>query len=106
MDMWSQPPLRFDSGEILDLPADEPAEILHEPVEQRSEMQRIAGGLAVVVPIRVGRCAIAVHPAVAGTGQGHEQGRTEGLAVRCGEDLADRARVDLAPRQVRGVLAA
>ena len=47
-----------------------------------------------------------VDPAVGRAGQGDEQGRAEGLAVRRGVGLADRARADLAAGQVRGVLAA
>ena len=45
-------------------------------------------------------------PAVGRAGQREEQGRAEGLAVRSGVGLADRARVELPLGQVRGVLAA
>ena len=44
-----EPALGFDGGEILQVVADEAAQVLDEPVEQRGEVQRIAGGAGVVV---------------------------------------------------------
>ena len=55
VDVRGQPPLRFDRGEVLDVIAEEPPEVLDEPVEQRREVQRVAGRPLVVVGGRVGR---------------------------------------------------
>jgi len=38
-----EPPLWFDGGEVLDVVAGEAAQVLDEPVEQRGEVQRVAG---------------------------------------------------------------
>ena len=51
-------PLRLDGREVLDVVADEAAQVLHEPVEQRGEVQRVAGRRGVVVGGRVGRRAV------------------------------------------------
>ena len=104
VDVRGQPPLWFDGGEVLHVVAEEPAQVLDEPVEQRREVQRIARRPLVVVGVRVGRGAVALDPAVARAGQGEEHRRPERLAVRRGVGLADRARGDLAPGQVRGIL--
>jgi hypothetical protein len=82
------------------------AQVLDEPVEQRGEGQRVPGGLVVVIPGRIDGRALVVDPAVGRAGQRDEQGGTEGFAVRGGVGLAERARADLAAREVRGVLAA
>jgi hypothetical protein len=34
--------LRLDRGEVLDVVAEEAAQVLNEPVEQRGEVQRVA----------------------------------------------------------------
>ena len=86
--------------------AAEPAQVLDEPVEQRGEVQRVAGGLGVVVGVRVGGCSVLADPAVGRAGQRDEQRRAEGLAVRRGVGLADRAGADRAAGQRRGVLPA
>src|SRR5690242_10163662 len=82
------------------------AQVLDEPVEQRRERQRVPGGLLIVVGGRVDRHAAVVDPAVGRAGQRDEHRRAERLAVRRGVGLPERARTDLALRQVRGVLAA
>ena len=47
--------LGFDGGEVLDVVAEVAAQVLDEPVEQRGEVQRVAGGAPVVVAAGVGR---------------------------------------------------
>jgi len=64
--------LRFDGGEVLDVVAEEAAQVLDEPVEQRREVQRITGRLLVVVGRRVGGGAVLADAPVAGAGQGEE----------------------------------
>ena len=54
MNVRGQPPLQLDRREILHVVAEEPAKVLNEPVEQRREVQRVAGCLLVVVASRVG----------------------------------------------------
>jgi len=44
MDVRGEPPLGFDGGEVLDVIAGEPAQVLNEPVKQRGEVQRVPGG--------------------------------------------------------------
>jgi hypothetical protein len=61
-----EPSLRFDGGEVLQVVAAEPSQVLDEPVEQRSEVQRVPGGLLVVVAVRVGWCTVAGDLAVDG----------------------------------------
>ena len=106
VDVRGEPPLGFDGGEVLDVVAEEAAQVLDEPVEQRREVQRVPGRPLVVVGGRVGRGAVGADRAVAGAGEGEEHRRPERLAVRRGVGLADRPGVDLPPGQVRGVLAA
>ena len=101
-----EPPLRFDGGEVLDVVADEAAQVLDEPVEQRGEGQRVPGGVAIIVGVRVGGCSVLADPAVARAGQRDEHRRAEGLAVRRGVGLADRAGADRSAGQRRGVLPA
>jgi hypothetical protein len=98
--------LRFDGGEVLQVVAEEPAQVLDQPVEQRGEVQRVPGGAAVVVGVRAGRCAVCADLAVAVARQREEHGRPEPLAVWRGVGLADRPGSDWPPGQVRGVLAA
>ena len=104
VDVRGEPPLRLDGGEVLQVVAEEAAQVLDEPVEQRREVQRVAGRPLVVVGGRVGRGAVLAHPPVAGAGEGDEQGRPELFAVRGGVGLADRAGRDLPARQGCGVL--
>ena len=109
MAMWmcgASRPLGFDGGEVLQVIAGEAAQVLDEPVEQRGEVQRVPGGLGVVVGVRVGGCSVLADPAVGRAGQGDEQRRPEGLAVRGGVGLADRPGADRAAGQGGGVLAA
>ena len=49
VDMRREPPLRLDSGEVLQVVAEEAAQVLDEPVEQRREVQRVPGRPLVVV---------------------------------------------------------
>ena len=79
MGVRGQAPLWFDGGEVLDVVAEEPTQVLHEPVEQRREVQRIPGGLAVVVAGRVGGGAVLGDAPVGRAGEGEEQWGTEVL---------------------------
>jgi hypothetical protein len=106
MDVRGEPLLGFDGSEVLQVVAKVAAQVLDEPVEQRGEGQGIAGSLVVVVGLRVGGCSVLADPAVGRAGQRDKQRRPEGLAARGGIGLSDRARADLAARQVRGVLTA
>ena len=65
VDVRGEPPLGFDGGEVLEVMADEAAQVLDEPVEQRGEVQRVAGGVAIIVGVRVGGCSVLADPAVA-----------------------------------------
>ena len=91
VDVRGEAPLGFDGGEVLHVVAEVAAQVLDEPVEQRGEGQRVPGGPVIVVGGRVGGCAVLADPAVGRAGQRDEQGRAEGLAVRRGVGLADRA---------------
>ena len=66
VDVRGEPALGFDGGEVLQVVAGEPAQVLDEPVEQRSEVQRIPGGMLIVVGVRVGGCSVLADPAVDG----------------------------------------
>jgi hypothetical protein len=77
VDVGGEAPLGFDGGEVLDVVAEEAAQVLHEPVEQGGEVQGVAGRGGVVVAGRVGGGAVFLDPAVAGAGEGDEQGRPE-----------------------------
>ena len=59
-----EPLLGFDGGEVLEVIAAEPAQVLDEPVEQRGEVQRVPGGPAVIVGVRVDRCSILADSAI------------------------------------------
>src|ERR1017187_6092498 len=106
VDVRGEPALRFDGGEVLEVVAGEPAQVLDEPVEQCREVQRVPGRLLVVVAVRVDRCAVAGDLAVGRAGQGHEQGRAERRSVRSGVGLADCPGIDRAAGQLGGVLPA
>ena len=56
VDVRGEPPLGFDGGEVLDVVAEVAAQVLDEPVEQRGEVQRVAGGPVIVVGAGVGGC--------------------------------------------------
>ena len=104
VDVRGEPPLRLDGGEVLQVVAEEAAQVLDEPVEQRREVQRVPCRPLVVVGGRVGRGAVLTDPAVAGAGERDEQRRPEPFPVRGGVGLADRPGRDLPARQRRGVL--
>jgi hypothetical protein len=53
VDVEGEAALGFDGGEVLHVLAEVAAQVLDEPVEQRDEGQRVAGGLVVVVGGRV-----------------------------------------------------
>jgi len=95
-----EPALGFDRGEVLDVPADEAAQVLHEPVDQPGEVDRVAGGAAVVVPVRVDRRPIRADRPVRAEGRRDEEGRAEPLGV----DPAHGPGVDSAARQLGDVL--
>src|SRR5690606_28136235 len=57
-------PLRFDRGEVLDVVAGHPPQVLHEPVHELGEVDRVPGGAPVVVAGRIHRGAVALHPAI------------------------------------------
>ena len=107
MHVWGQPPLQLDGREVLQVVAEEAAQVLDEPVEQRREVQRVAGRPLCSRAVRVGGGAVARGPARS-SGQVSVTNRDsqELLAVRGGVGLADRAGRDLPARQGRGVLAA
>ena len=106
VDVRGEPPLRFDGGEVLEVVAEVAAQVLDEPVEQRGEGQGVPGRPVIVVAAGVGGCPVLADPPVGRAGERDEQGRPEGLAVRCGVGLPDRAGADLAAGQVGGILAA
>ena len=106
VDVRGEPALGFDGGEVLQVIPGEPAQVLDEPVEQRSEVQRIAGGMLIVVGVRVGGCSVLADPAVRRAGQGDEQRGPERLAIRRGIGLADGPGADRAAGQGSGILAA
>jgi hypothetical protein len=53
MNVRRESALRFDGGEVLKVVADQAAEVLDEPVEQRGEVQRVPRGRGVVVAVRI-----------------------------------------------------
>jgi hypothetical protein len=79
MHVRGEPLLRFNGGEVLHVIAQDPAQILDEPVEQRGEVQRIPGGTLVVVGVGINRCAVLADPAVARAGE-RDQGGACGAA--------------------------
>ena len=94
--------LGFDGAEVLHIPPDTAAGVLPEPIQQRREVDRVAGGPPVVIPVRVDRRPVGVDPAVGVEGEGEEGGGP----VASGEHPPYRALVDRSAGQVRGVLAA
>jgi hypothetical protein len=49
VDVRGEPPLGFDGGEVLQVVAEVAAQVLDEPVEQRGEVQRVAGGPVILI---------------------------------------------------------
>src|SRR5690349_24142926 len=84
--------LGFDGGEVLHWPAAGAAQVLPEPVDQLAEVDRVAGGAAVVVVPWVQWCSVGPNLAVGGHGQGDEKGGPKRLAVRCVEGATERGR--------------
>src|SRR3569833_93325 len=103
--MWGESALWFDGGEVVDVVADEAAQVLHVAVDQFGEVQRVPSRPPVVIRGRVDRGPVRLHAPVGVQGEGDEQGRAEGLAVRGGVDLADRPGRDRTTWQVWDVLA-
>jgi hypothetical protein len=104
VDVRGKSPLGFDGGEVLQVVAEEAAQVLDEPVEQRREMQRVARGPPVVVSVRVGRGAVGGDFAVAVAGQGEEHRRPVSFPVRRLEDPAGGPGGHRLPWEVGGVL--
>ena len=100
------PALWFDGGEVLHVPAGGAAEVLPEPVDEVTEVDRVAGGAAVVVARRVDGRAVGVHAPVGGQGEREERGGPVGAPVRRLERAARRAVRDREPGQSRCVLPA
>src|SRR5215471_11143494 len=89
VDVRGEAALRLDGGEVLDVVSGEAAKVLDEPVEQRGEADCVPHGPLVVVTIRVGRSAVRLNAAVAGTKQSKEQRRPERGAFGRVVGLAD-----------------
>ena len=106
VDVRDEASLGFDGGDVLEVVADQAAQVLDEPVEQRGEVQRVPGGPGVVVGAGVGRGPVAGHLAVGRAGQRDEQRRPEKPAVRGGVGFADHAVTDLAAGKRRGIVPA
>jgi hypothetical protein len=51
VDVRGEAALGFDGGEVLQVIAGEPAQVLDEPVEQRGEVQRVPRGTCVVIGV-------------------------------------------------------
>ncbi|GAB3068439.1 hypothetical protein GCM10027186_21790 [Micromonospora schwarzwaldensis] len=104
MRVWGEAALRLDAAGVLDVPALTAAQVLPEPVEQTREVHGVPRGAAVVVPVGVERGAVGADRAVGVEGERRPHRRPVGGPVRGGVRPADRARLDLAARQFRGVL--
>ena len=100
VDVRRQPALRLDRGEVLHVPADEPAQVLHEPVHRPGEVQSISRSTDVVVSVGVDRRPIAPHRSVRVERRGDEERWPEPIAVH----PSDRAGVDASARKLRHVL--
>jgi hypothetical protein len=94
--------LGLDGAEVLHVPPDAAAGVLPEPVQQRREMDRVSRGPPIVIPVRIHRGPVAVHPPVGIQGKGQERRGP----VASGEDPPHRPFVDRSAWQIRGVLAA
>src|SRR5260370_2469061 len=79
--MRSEPALRFDGDEVLDVVAEVAAQILDEPVQQRGEVDGIPHCPPVVIAGRINGRAILADRAVAVAGEGEEHRRPVRLAV-------------------------
>jgi hypothetical protein len=64
--------LRFNSAEVLHLPPDTTPGVLPEPVHQRREVDGVAGGPPVVIPLRIASGPVGVDSAVGVQGEGEE----------------------------------
>ncbi len=104
MQVRRQPPLRLQTGEVLNVPADCPAHVLPEPINQLGKMDRVAGRPPVVIAVRVQRRALRRDPTVAVAGQRQEHRRSPHRPVRSGERPPDGAPIHRQPGQVRGIL--
>jgi hypothetical protein len=68
-----QAPLWLDGGEVLHLVPGDPAQVLHEAVQEPGEVDGISSGGPVVVPVRVhGDAGGPVHSPVGGQSDGDE----------------------------------
>src|ERR1019366_9633388 len=106
MNVRGEPPLWLDGGEVLDVVAEEPAQVLDQPVEQRGEVQRVPRRPLIVVSVRIDGSAVRADLAVAVARERDEHGRPERLPVRRGVGLPDRPGRDRPAWQGRGILAA
>jgi hypothetical protein len=66
--------LRFHGAEVLHVPPDTAPSVLPEPVQQCWEVDSVAGGPPVVIPVWVHRRAVTVYPVVGIQGEGQERG--------------------------------
>jgi hypothetical protein len=86
-----KPPLGLDRREVLNVAAQVAADVLNQPVSQRSEVQRVTGGGGVVVAARIDGRAVVADLAVAGAGQGEGLPRSPiGTQYRRSRTLAAR----------------
>ncbi len=103
MQVRSQPLLRLHRREVLHVEPRHPAKVLHEPINQLGEMQRIPRRLPIVVTARINRCTIP-HPPVRGKGERDEHRRPEPLAIPRGEHPPQRRIRHLTARQIGRIL--
>ena len=82
--------LGFDGAEVLHVPPDAAPGVLPEPIQQRGEVDCVAGGPPIVVVIGVGCGPLGVDAAVGVQGQGQERRRP----VASGEDPTEGAVLD------------
>ena len=82
--------LGFDGAEVLHVPADAAPGVLPESIQQRGEVDRVAGGPPIVVVIGVGCGPLGVDAAVGIQGQGQKGGGP----VAPGEDPTEGAVLD------------
>jgi hypothetical protein len=107
VDVRGQPALRLDGAEVLHPVAGTSAQVLHPPVEQLREVQRLHRCSPIVVTARPRRGAGARHDRPVGAeGQGDEHRRAVRRPVRRGERSANTAVFDRRAGQINRVLAA
>ncbi len=85
-----QPALRLHGGEVLHVPADGPAQVLHEPIDHSGEVQGVAGGPEVVVGVRVDRRPVASGPGRRSPASREEQRRAGTARRRPGRPSGSR----------------